>query len=211
VSPRIDYQINSNNTLSIRYQATLADIQDSGIGALNLVSRGEHAHSLSQTVQATETAVVGANVINETRFQFFRVDSSILSNDPGVAIQVLGAFSGGGAQTGNSSDKQSNYELQNYTTVAAGKHAWKFGVRLREQTENNISPQDFGGMFTFARGVAPELDANNQPVPGPGGQAAMVQITSIEGYPQNRPTKEQNSGQDPLYLAGLNSANISLV
>lgn len=201
VSPRLDYQITPDNTLSVRYQATLADIQDSGIGALNLVSRGEHAHSLSQTIQATETAVVGTNVINETRFQFFRAGSSLSSNDPGAAIQVLGAFNGGGAQTGNSFDKQNNYELQNYTTIAAGKHAWKFGVRLREQTETNISPQDFGGRYTFSGGLAPELDANNQPVPGPGGQPVMAQITSIESY--RRTLLFERTGLTPAQIQAL--------
>jgi hypothetical protein len=210
VSPRVDYQINSNNTLSIRYQTTLADIQDSGIGALNLVSRGEHAHSLSQTVQATETAVLGTNVINETRFQFFRVDSSISSNDPGAAIQVLGAFNGGGAQTGNSADTQNNYELQNYTTIAAGKHAWKFGVRLREQLETNISPQDFGGMYTFAGGLAPELDANNQPATGPGGQPVMVQITSIESYQRTLLFEQMGLGPTQIQALGGGPAQFTL-
>ena len=40
VSPRLDYRIDSNNTLSIRYGFIHADLRDTGIGGLNVVSRG---------------------------------------------------------------------------------------------------------------------------------------------------------------------------
>ncbi|MGH7488368.1 MAG: TonB-dependent receptor domain-containing protein, partial [bacterium] len=45
-----------------------------------------------------------------------------------------------------------------------------------------ISPQNFGGTFTFGGGLAPELDANNQPIVGSDGNPVMAQITSIEQY-----------------------------
>ncbi len=182
VSPRVDYQLTPAHTLSLRYQWIQADIPNSGIGSFNLVSRGEHGHSNMHTIQATETAVLGTRTVNETRFQYFRAGSSLMSNDPAAAIQVLGAFNGGGAQTGNSSDVQDNYELQNYTTIAAGAHAWKLGARLRGTLETSISPANFGGAFTFAGGLAPELDANNQPLLDGSGNPVQVQITSIERY-----------------------------
>jgi hypothetical protein len=199
VSPRIDYELNGSNTLSLRYQWLQADVPDSGIGAFNLVSRGVHAHTTSQTLQATETAILGASVVNETRFQYFRTQSSLTSNDPGVAIQVLGAFNSGGAQTGNTTDLQNNYEFQNYTTIAAGKHTWKFGARLRGTLETNFSPQNFGGTFTFGGGLAPELDANNQPFVDASGNVVQIQITSIERY--RRTLLAEQLGLPPLQAA----------
>jgi hypothetical protein len=97
VSPRLDYQLGANHTLTGRYQFMRADVRDSGIGSFNLISRGYHAQSVSQTAQITETAVMGASLVNETRFQFFRAEGSSIANDPGPAIQVLGSFNGGGA------------------------------------------------------------------------------------------------------------------
>ena len=70
-SPRIDYRLNDNNTLQIRYSITQSDINGAGIGTFDLPSRGYDYGYLNQTVQATETAVLG-NSINETRFQYFR-------------------------------------------------------------------------------------------------------------------------------------------
>jgi hypothetical protein len=201
VSPRVDYQLNANNTLSLRYQWLQADIPDSGIGSFNLASRGQHSHTTNQTVQVTETAVLGSSTVNETRFQYIRTASSQISNDSGPAILVLGAFSGGGAQTGNTSDLQDNYEFQNYTTIAAGKHTWKFGARLRGTLETNVAPQNFGGTFTFAGGLVPELDTNNQPILDSSGNLVEVQITSIQRY--QRTLLFQNLGLAPSQAARL--------
>ena len=184
VSPRIDYQLNQNNTLSVRYRWSRMDINDAGIGAFNLISRGYDTQSLHHSVQVTETAVIGANVINETRFQYFRNGSENVASNLTPAIQVLGAFNGGGAQVGRSLDSQNSYEFQNYTSVNHGKHAWRFGIRARGDTDDNISPQNFGGTFTFSSieqyrdallnvaGALPTQFTINAGIPGvSGGQA----------------------------------------
>ena len=182
VSPRLDYQLNATNTLSVRYQVTRADISDSGIGSLNLISRGENVYALNQTVQAAETMVLGTKVVNEIRFQYFRAYSSIVSNSPDPATQVLGAFNGGGAQTGNESTLQNSYELQNYATITAGAHVWRVGARLRGAVEHDVSPKNFGGTFIFAGGPAPVLNTSNEPVLDATGNPELATITSIERY-----------------------------
>ncbi len=90
---------------------------------------------------------------------------------------------------GHSTNTSNHYELQNYTTVASGAHAWKFGVRVRAVSESSVSPSNFGGSYTFAGGYAPILDpVTNLPVspgvtcnpaaPDPG----CANITSIQRY-----------------------------
>jgi hypothetical protein len=57
------------------------------------------------------------------------------------------------------------------------------GVRLRGATDDNVSPQNFNGTFTFAGGaLAPVLDAQNQPVLNARGQPELEPISSIESY-----------------------------
>jgi hypothetical protein len=182
VSPRVDYQLNQNNTLMFRYGFTRNDVQDQGIGNFNLPSRGYYTLDQDHTVQITETAVLGPSTVNETRFQFFHEEDDEASNSPAPALLVLGAFSGGGSQLGRSFDTENHYELQNYTSLVKGMHTWKFGVRMRGETVGNASPQNFGGTFTFGGGTGPELDANNQPVLDASGQPVTEPINSIEQY-----------------------------
>jgi hypothetical protein len=182
VTPRIDYQIGRNHTLTIRYSFNRDAVSNAGVGSLNLVSRGYHSDSRGQTLQLTETAVLGASVIDETRFQYFRPTTELAANTGGAAIQVLGAFNSGGAQVGRSTDIQNSYEFQNNISASRGKHTWRFGVRLRGATDVNTSPQNFGGTFSFGGGLAPQLDASNQPVTDPTGQPLLVDIDSIERY-----------------------------
>jgi len=181
VSPRLDYQLNDNNTLIFRYSVTNADIDGTGIGSFDLISRGYDYQYLNQTVQATETAVLGAS-INETRFQYFRSASHRIAKTPGPSIQVLGSFSGGGSPVDRSFDAENTYELQNYTTISRRAHVWKFGVRLRGYTDDNVSPHNFNGTFIFGGGDAPVLDANNKPLLDASGQPVIANISSIERY-----------------------------
>jgi hypothetical protein len=175
VGPHIDYSLNHNNTLTLRYLFTYADVPNSGIGGFDLISRGYHYGWQYNTVQIAETSIHGASV-NESRFQYYRTTNLTTANTIAPEIQVSGSFNGGGANTANGHDTQNSYEFQNNTSIVHGKHFWRFGVRLRGQTEDNYSPLNFNGTFTFSGGLAPELNATNQPLP------VMIQISSIEQY-----------------------------
>jgi len=181
-TPRVDYQLSTNHTLSVRYSYNRDIVRDTGTGGLNLDSRGYHNNALSQTVQVTETAVVNPSTINETRFQYFRPETVSQANTPGAAISVLGAFNGGGNPLGRSTTTQKNYEFQNYTSILRKTHSWRFGVRMRGTSETSVSPQNFGGAFTFSGGLAPQLDANNRVVTDSSGQPVLINISSIESY-----------------------------
>ena len=202
VSPRVDYALNNNNTLAVRYSLTHVDVPGQGIGNLDLASRGYDYRYTNQTVQLTETAVLGA-AVNETRFQFFRSAIQRAADTSGPELQVLGAFNDGGASVGKGFDTQNSYELQNYTTIAHGAHVIKFGARLRGQTDDNFSPLNFNGTFTFGGGLAPALDSGNQPVTG-----VLENIDSLESYrrtllglPGGMPVQfSMNAGNPALYV-----------
>lgn len=182
VNPRFDYQINQKHTLVTRYNFTHSDIRNSGIGGFNLSSRAFRIRNTNHTLQLTETAILNSSTINETRFQFVRNGAEIVPNSSDPALFVLGSFNGGGAQTGNASSTQNSFELQNNTSIAHGSHFWRFGARLRQDNVTNISPQNFGGTFTFTGGntLAPVvIDPTSCTVPV---NPALASITSIEKY-----------------------------
>lgn len=179
--PHVDYQLTANNTLSLRYLYTRASLRDAGVGSFDLISRGYRILHTFHTVQAIETFIHG-NTVNEFRFQYFRSDQHSTANTTGAQIQVLGSFNGGGASIANGSDLLNNFEVQDYASVLHGRNFVKFGARLRGQMELSASPSNFSGAFTFAGGLAPQLDVNGQPALDPAGQPVLIRIASIEQY-----------------------------
>ena len=175
VTPRIDYQLNANHTISLRYGVTRGDIDGAGIGSFDLLTRGYHTTYLNQLVQFTETAVLGT-AVNDTRSQYYRNANQMRAINASPVIQVLGSFTGGGSQLGQSADTQNSYEFQNYTSMLRGTHSWRFGIRLREQQDDSVAPVNFNGTYTFGGGTGPVLDGN-QNVSG-----QTEQISSIERY-----------------------------
>jgi hypothetical protein len=150
LGPRFDFQLTPSNTLTVRYQYYRDSETNDGIGQFSLPTQAYNSISTEHTIQISDTQVISANIVNETRFQYLRDDSSQTVQNFQPTVSVPGAFTGGGNQIGNSSDTQNHYELQNYTSIVHGKHLIKFGGRLRALTDSNVSNANFNGAFTFA-------------------------------------------------------------
>src|SRR5580693_9009231 len=150
LGPRFDFQLTPSNTLTVRYQYYRDSETNDGIGQFSLPTQAYNSISTEHTIQISDTQVISANIVNETRFQYLRDDSSQTVQNFQPTVSVPGAFTGGGNQIGNSSDTQNHYELQNYTSIVHGNHLIKFGGRLRAMTDSNVSNQNFNGAFTFS-------------------------------------------------------------
>ena len=157
LGPRFDFQLGPNNTLSVRYQYFRDNQQNEGVGGFNLASQAYNALETEQTLQVTDTQILGPRTINETRFQYHRdvTNQNIVNaglpfsiNNPTVNVQ--GAFIAGPNSTGNQSDTENSYEVQNFTAITAGTHLIKFGGRLRATHDDNSVTNNFNGQFTFA-------------------------------------------------------------
>jgi carboxypeptidase family protein len=192
IGPRIDYQISTNNTLTARYQFYRDTQENAGVGGSVLPEAGYDTTSTEHTVQITDTQILGTKVVNETRFQYLRDDSSQNPLSTAVGINVQGAFTGGGSSSGTQADHQDHYELQNYTSIAAGKNFIKFGGRLRVVHEVDTSNAGFNGTYTFS--CLTPLYLNGTPCPynyqdltpsqlnisGPTGAAPTVPVTVVD-------------------------------
>ncbi len=127
LGPRIDYQVSANNTLTARYQYYRDTQENDGVGGSVLPEAGYDTTDSEHTVQITDTQVLSTKAINETHFQYLRENSGQTPVSTDASINVLGAFTGGGASSGTETDHQDHYELQNYTSISQGKHFLKFG------------------------------------------------------------------------------------
>jgi Carboxypeptidase regulatory-like domain len=202
IGPRFDFQLTPSNTLTARYQYFRDSQDNEGIGVFSLPSQAYNTTSTESTLQLSDTQVVNANIVNETRFQYLHDSTSQTVQNFTPTVSVLGAFTGGGNQIGNGSDVPNHYELQNYTSIVHGTHLIKFGGRLRVLTDSNTSTENFNGAFTFSTLSA--YETNVQPgtsclslliaalptVPTPGALAACgaSQFSITTGQPLSEVT-----------------------
>ena len=155
VTPRFDYAINPNNTLILRYQFVRIGNDNQGVGDFSLPTQAYNQITSEHTLQITETAVLNATTINESRFQFLRSASqdSGATNSPSISVQ--GAFNGGSATVGNSGNVTDHYEFSNITTLTHGTHTFKLGGRARESLNHDTADNNFNGTYTFFGGQVP--------------------------------------------------------
>ena len=207
VGARIDYQLNSKNTLTVNYEPNLNTSRDAGIGNFTLPTQSYRTSLMEHSIKVIETMLIGTSTVNETRFQFRHQNSAQTpdSNDP--SIIVSNAFNGGGSSSGLHDYIHHHYEVQNYTTKTSGAHIWKFGTRLRAVSIVDTSEQGFNGTYVFGGAYAPVLDANNQPVvPGVSCDPTMITagcttITSLEQY--RRTLLFQQMGMTPQMIRAM--------
>jgi hypothetical protein len=174
---RADYQISAANSMTARYTYNANDRENNGIGGYSLASRAYGSEGSTEELQATETAVLTPALATETRFLNSRATGRQFGDTSDPAIVVDSSFTTGSNQVGAAYNNYNRYDLQNVSTWIHGTHTVRFGVRWTNTASQDYSPANFGGTFTFLGGNGPELDANNQPIPG-----TSVPITSLEQY-----------------------------
>lgn len=148
-SPRVDFQINPNHTVVSRYSYSRNE-RIGGVGGFNLPELQYDIKNEEHNFQLTETAIINKTIVNETRFQFDHSKSRSDGDNSVPTIQVLDSFTGGGSQVGQASNTENEFELTNNTSFSHGSHAFKFGARVRHTSITDISPQNFGGTYTFS-------------------------------------------------------------
>jgi hypothetical protein len=150
ISPRLDFQLGEKNTLTVRYMLDRQKQSNSGVSQFALESQGYDVSNYENTLQVSDSQILSANAVNETRFQYIRDhDNQVAQNfDPTVTVQ--GAFTGGGNNQGVVRDNQDHFEFENDTTVAKGAHAIEFGGRFRLTRDANTSTSGFNGNYIYS-------------------------------------------------------------
>src|SRR5208283_2408889 len=198
LSPRIDYQLTPNNTLTGRYQYFRDSETNNGIGQFILAAGGSNLLETEHTLQLTDTQTVNPSTINEIRFQYIHDNTLTNPVNSTTNINVGGAFNGVGSGGGTISDIENRYEVQDTIFKTFTKHSLKFGGRLRSTTDNNSTASNFFGSFVFGSRANPDptcvvtpqnncaitpIDAYQITIQGLANGLTMPQIQALGGGP----------------------------
>jgi hypothetical protein len=164
VSPRFDFQLGGKNTLTVRYMLDRQMQTNSGVSQFALQSQAYNVANYENSVQISDTQILSANAVNETRFQYIRARDSQIAQNTDPTNTVQGSFTGGGNNAGAVRDNQDRLELEDDVTEARGAHSIEFGARLRLTRDTNLSTAGFNGNYiyqslaAFAAGTPSEYD-----------------------------------------------------
>ena len=171
-NPRIDYQLNSSNTLTARIGYNPDSRNNLGIGQFALPSQAYNSTGSEHTIQVTETAMLSDLTVDETRFRFLRARSSQMGNSSQPQIDVPQAFTSGGPSFNQVTDNSDHYELQNLVLLNRHKHALKLGGRLRHDSISDFNDSNYNGRFLFS-----SIDIYRSVLLGQGGKPSQFSIT----------------------------------
>jgi len=149
IAPRFDFQLGKIQTLSLRYTFSQSKQTHTLASQFSLPTQATNTDDVSHTVQLSDSQAYGEKLINESRFQYIRTRNLQTSADSSPTVDVQGAFTGGGNNTGGQRDNQDSYELQDYVSLARGHHFSTLGGRYRAARDANRSTGGFNGLFVF--------------------------------------------------------------
>jgi hypothetical protein len=164
VSPRFDFSLGSKNTMSVRYMLDRQKESNSGVSGFALQSQAYGVSNYENTIQVSDTWLVSSKVVNDLRFQYMSDRDNQTASETTPTVTVQGAFTSGGNNLGTVKDNLDHYELQDYVSMAEGKHALNFGTRLRLTHEVNSATSGFNGNYiyqslsAYAAGTPSEYD-----------------------------------------------------
>ena len=150
ISPRFDFQLGANNTLTVRYMYSRQTATNDGVSQFALQTQGYNVSNQENALQISDTQILSPSIINETHFQYMRDRDSQTAESSLPTVTVQGAFTGGGSSLGTSRSGLDSYELQNSTMISKGVHSINFGARLRFTRDSSFSTSGFNGAYIYS-------------------------------------------------------------
>jgi hypothetical protein len=197
-SGRIDRQVTPNNTLITKYDYNNVQVSNGGVGLLVLPSQGFNSTTTTQTLQIQDTQVIGATMVSDAHFQYLRTRLKQTPVSDAPALNVEGAFNGGGSPSQVTSDNQDRYEFQEIFTRQQGtKHFLRFGGRYRLLRDANLATANYNGQFTFPSITAYQITEQGLAAKEPDKVIRATCVTTPQGQVCGGSTQFNITAGDP--------------
>jgi len=142
--------LNMIHTVNFNVSYTSSNSENQGIGGFNLPERASNSKNHSWQAQFIERAIFNPTTINELRFRAFRTNSSQEPVTDAIAINVLDAFYGGGAQN-RSNNRNLNYNFGDTLRWQVKPPLnLQIGVDATYMKNRSVNENNYRGTFVFS-------------------------------------------------------------
>ncbi len=148
-SARVDHALTKSHTLRASYQRNGTASRNLGVGDYDLPARAYSRDTTEDVFRLSQSGPVGRNFFNETRFQVRNQSSESSSLTDAPTLQVLDAFTAGGAQI-EGGRSGTDIELATDFDYVKGRHSARAGFLLEAGRYRSDDARNMGGTFTFA-------------------------------------------------------------
>jgi hypothetical protein len=148
VTTRVDHALSKGHTLRASFQENQNDQQNLGVGGFNLAERAYGRTSDDRLFRIAESGSLSRSVFAETRVQLHWTAIETTSSSELPTVQVLDAFTAGGAQQAGG---RTSTELEWATNLdwAKGKHAVRAGTLVEGGSYRSDTRTNYLGTFMF--------------------------------------------------------------
>ncbi len=165
-SAKMNWQLNPKNTFMVSYNANVNHLQGVGAGGSALPDTAYDSQQYEHMLRFSNVTTANAHLMHEARVSLRWDGETDTPVSTAPAVQVAGAFTGGGATLGPQRLREFNVEALDDAILTTKNHTIKAGFQLWLYHEQQKLTNNFNGTYTFCGGSAPALDANDNPIPG---------------------------------------------
>jgi len=151
LQPRFTIQLSQSHRMNLNLRYDRSKRENQGIGGFSLPERASNSRSRNWGIELSETTTLGQRMTNEFRFQISRDNSNQTPVNSAIAINVLDAFQGGGAQN-RSRSRNTEYSFANQIRGSSRDGKWQYntGIELQRTDNYGFSESNYLGTFTFS-------------------------------------------------------------
>src|SRR5712671_1440783 len=142
------YQFSERNSVVFNMNFGTNSRKNQGIGGYTLPDRASNRQGHYLDLYGKQISVISNKTIYETNFEVYREYSETKPVTDAVSVDVLGAFSSGGAQNNNENDYH-NFSLGNLFSRTGTKFTVRAGLSGSFRGSRSFSEANFLGNFVF--------------------------------------------------------------
>lgn len=146
---RVEHMLTKTHTLLGEYQRNARRQDNLGVGNFDLYERGYSSNSTENLFRLGNSGTLGKKIFNEFRFQVRAQAVDLNSLSQAQTIQVLNAFTRGGAQL-SSERRVREFDVTDNVDFAFSKHSLRAGVSVEAAHYRSDETRNLNGTFLFS-------------------------------------------------------------